>query len=138
MILESIRDYMLQCPYLKDMAPLNVDYLGNEATAYTIDGVPNTPIIREYIDGSKLKQFSFVFGSREFYGPDYAQNIENSGVYENISKWFDRMSEEGNLPRLSDNQTPVRVETVSSGYMFGATADTARYQIQARLVYYEE
>ena len=129
---------MLQCPYLKDMAPLNVDYLGNEATAYTIDGVPNTPTIRKYVDGSKLKQFSFVLGSREFYGPDYAQNIENSGVYENISKWFDKMTEEGNLPRLSDNQTPIRVEAVSSGYMFGATADTARYQIQARLVYYEE
>lgn len=138
MILESIRNFMLQCPYLEEMAPVYVDYLDNEAVSYTIDSIPNTPVIKEYTDGSKLKQFLFVFGSREFYGPDYVQNIENSGVFEKISAWFDDMTENNSLPALSDGKIPIKIETVSSGYVFGTTADTARYQIQARLIYYEE
>lgn len=137
-IIESIREFMLQCPYLKDMVPVNVDYLGTDEIAYTIDGVPSVPVLQKYVDGSSLKQFNFVFGSLEYYGADHVQNIANSKVYENIELWFVKMTHEEKLPNLGDNRTAVFIETVSSGYMFGATADTARYQIQARLVYYEE
>lgn len=76
-IIESIRTFIRTCPLLKD-GRLNVDYLGNKPTEYTIDGVPTSTVIKRYTDGAALKQYAFIFGSREYYGEDTLKNIENS------------------------------------------------------------
>ncbi len=138
MIIDSIRDYMLDCPVLDAYAKLNVDFLGTQPTEYTIDSQPTTSIVKQYVDGSVIKQFVFVFGSREYYGPDVLQNIENSGFYEELSEWFDEQSKIGNLPTLKDGKKAIKIEALTTGYLFDATEDNARYQIQARLIYYED
>lgn len=138
MIIDSIRDYMLNCPVLDAYAKLNVDFLGTQPTEYTIDSQPTTSIVKQYVDGSAIKQFVFAFGSREYYGPDVLQNIENSGFYEELSEWFDEQSKIGNLPTLKDGKKAIKIEALTTGYLFDATEDNARYQIQARLIYYEE
>lgn len=138
MIIDSIRDYMLDCPVLDAYAKLNVDFLGTQPTEYTIDSQPVTSIVKQYVDGSAIKQFVFVFGSREYYGPDVLQNIENSGFYEELSEWFDKQSKTGNLPTLKDGKKAIKIEALTTGYLFDATEDNARYQIQARLIYFEE
>lgn len=138
MIIDSIREYMLACPLLDEFGKINVDYLGVKPTEYTIDSMPTTEIIKSYVDGGKLKQYVFVFGSREYYGPDEIQNIENSGFYEKLSDWFDEQSEKGELPLLEGNKRAVKIEALTTGYLFDASEDNARYQIQARLIYYED
>lgn len=138
MIIDSIRDYMLDCPVLDAYAKLNVDFLGTQPTEYTIDSQPTTSIVKQYVDGSAIKQFVFVFGSREYYGPDVLQNIENSGFYEELSEWFDKQSKIGNLPTLKNGKKAIKIEALTTGYLFDATEDNARYQIQARLIYYED
>ena len=119
-------------------AKLNVDFLGTQPTEYTIDSQPTTSIVKQYVDGSAIKQFVFVFGSREYYGPDVLQNIENSGFYEELSEWFDEQSKTGNLPTLKNGKKAIKIEALTTGYLFDATEDNARYQIQARLIYYED
>lgn len=138
MIIDSIRDYMLNCPVLDAYAKLNVDFLGTQPTEYTIDSQPTTNIVKQYVDGSAIKQFVFVFGSREYYGPDVLQNIENSGFYEELSEWFDKQSKIGNLPALKNGKKAIKIEALTTGYLFDATEDNARYQIQCRLIYFEE
>ncbi len=138
MIIEKIRKYMLGCPLLDEFGKINVDYLGVNPTEYTIDSQPTTETLKEYVDGGKLKQYVFVFGSREYYGPDEIQNIENSGFYEKLSDWFHEQSEKGELPLLDDNKRAIKIEALTTGYLFDATEDNARYQIQARLIYYED
>lgn len=138
MIIDSIRDYMLNCPVLDAYAKLNVDFLGTQPTEYTIDSQPTTSIVKQYVDGSAIKQFVFVFGSREYYGPDVLQNIENSGFYEELSEWFDEQSKTGNLPTLKNGKKAIKIEALTTGYLFDATEDNARYQIQCRLIYYED
>jgi len=138
MIIDSIRTYFLDCPLLENFAKLNVDFLGIDPTEYTIDSQPTSPVIKRYADGGTLKQYIFVFGSREYYGPDTLQNLENSGFYEQFSDWVEQQSNMGNLPKLSGNRRPLFMEVLTTGYLFDASEDNARYQIQCRLVYYED
>ena len=138
MIIEKIREYFLNCPILDEYARLSIDFLGVEPTQYTIEGQPVNPVIQKYVDGGALKQYVFVFGSREYYGADVLQNIENSGFFERFAEWVEEQSEKGNLPELEGNKQAISMEVLTSGYLFSASEDNARYQIQMRLIYYEE
>lgn len=138
MIIEKIREYFLNCPILDEYARLNIDFLGVEPTQYTIEGQPVNPVIQKYVDGGALKQYVFIFGSREYYGADVLQNIENSGFFERFAAWVEEQSEKENLPELEGNKQAISMEVLTSGYLFSASEDNARYQIQMRLIYYEE
>ena len=136
MIIESIRDFMRTSPHLKGKKIVNVDYLGKQIE-YTIDSVPSTSIIERYVDGGKIKQFVFVFASREYYGKEFIINMENQGFYEKMSKWIEQKNDRYELPELTGGKESVRIEVLDSGYLYHADEDTARYQMQLRLVYYE-
>lgn len=130
-IIQCLRDHIMQFPELKDGC-LMVDYLGDKPIEYTVEPVPCDPVYQKYTDGSCIKQFLFIFASREFYGADINQNIENLGFYERFSDWVT----EGELPDL-DERIPVNMDVVTGGYAFDVDANTARYQIQLRLLYEE-
>lgn len=137
MIIDKVREYLMACPILDELSKINVDYLGTDAQEYTIDVVPATAVVKQYVDGGALKQFVFIFGSREYYGSDTLQNITNSGFYESFAKWLAAQTKAGNLPTLEDGLEAQSIEALTSGYLFDTTEDNARYQIQARLIYYE-
>ena len=136
-LIECIRNYILRFPELKD-GYLLVDILGDKPIEYTIETVPCAPVVRKYTDGSCMKQFLFIFASREFFSEDVAQNIENLGFYEKFEDWIKEQNDEGILPNLGDDREPVSIEVLTGGYAFEADTNTARYQIQLRLTYEEE
>lgn len=135
-IVQCVRDFIMKCPFLNE-GKINVDYLGLDVTEYSIDAVPAETVIKKYIDGSSERQFLFNFASIEYYGADVIQNIDNSGFYERFAKWLDDMSSNGELPEMPEGTKPIKIEALSSGYMFDSNTDTARYQIQCRLLYYQ-
>ena len=137
-IIESIRDFIAGCPLLKNGVLLNVDRLGATEIEYTVDGEITSPILRQYTDGSSLRQFEFVFASREKYGVDTLQNIANSGFYENFARWIETQSNTGNLPELGKYRVPQYIEVQSEGYVFDSDDSTARYQIPLKFVYYQD
>lgn len=98
-VLEGITEYFLQCPLLKD-GVFRVDALGTDPVEYTIETGIFDPVIQRYVDGSSERQYQFQFGSREFYGMDRIQNIENSTFYEEFADWVEMKSNEGELPEL--------------------------------------
>ena len=136
-IVECIRNYILRFPELKD-GYLLVGILGDKPIEYTIETVPCEPVIRKYTDGSCMKQFLFIFASREFFSKDVAQNIENLGFYEKFEEWIKEQNDEGILPDLGEGREPVSIEVLTGGYAFEADTNTAQYQIQLRLTYEEE
>lgn len=136
-LIECIRNYILRFPELKD-GYLLVDILGDKPIEYTIETVPCAPVVRKYTDGSCMKQFLFIFASREFFSEDVAQNIENLGFYEKFEDWIKEQNDEGILPDLGDDREPVSIEVLTGGYAFEADTNTTRYQIQLRLTYEEE
>lgn len=138
MIIKKLREYILQCPYLDEVGQVNVDYLGTNAVEYTIDKIPSDTVIERYVDGGAKKQYLFVFGSMEYYGAGVLQNMNNNGFYEKVESWFEEQSRRMNLPDLGEGKEALGIEILSSAYLFYADEDKARYQIQARLIYYED
>lgn len=135
-IIECIRSYIMEFPELKDGCFL-VDFLGNQPIEYVVETVPCDPVFKKYTDGSCMKQFLFVFASREFYSEDVSRCLENNMFYERFEDWITERNFSGILPNLDDNRCPVSVEVLTGGYAFDTDTNTARYQIQLRLLYEE-
>ncbi len=140
-ILESLRKYIKTYPGLKefeDTVKVNVDKLEKDATVYSIDETVCNPIIKPYVDGSSERQFLFVFASREFYGQDVFQNIDNIGFYDKLSEWLEDNTRRGILPQLEEGKQALSIKAISNGYAFNTDETLARYQIQIQLKYYQK
>ena len=139
MIIKALRDYISQCPYLYEFNKgINIDYLDNNSTMYSIEEVPCEPIIKRYINGDTKRQYDFIFASRESYGADVFQNIENSGFYEDFSSWIEEESSKGNLPSLEGDRESLEIRVSTTGYAFQTDDNSARYQIQLKLIYFQK
>ena len=135
-LIDSIRTFISSCPFMQDWR-VNVDYLG-DAMEYSIDPLPCDPIIQRYTDGGTKKQYQFAFTSKEEYDQDARINIENSGFYEQFAEWLESRSFAGELPDLETGKSPVRIETMNSGYLYDVDGENARYRIECRLIYTQE
>lgn len=136
-IIESIREFMMKCPELKD-GYFRVDALGNRPTEYTIESMACEPWIERYVNGGGTKQYLFSLSSREYYSAGSMQNVENLAFYEGLCEWIEECNASGELPELGDGMTSEEVEIVSTGYLYSTDGKTARYQVQLRLVYEKE
>lgn len=98
-MIEAIKEFIAKCPLLKD-GKINVDYLGNEVSDYSIEIVPAEVVIQKYLDGSEDRQLVCVFASRASYSEDVIQNILNSKFYEEFSEWIETQNDNGILPEI--------------------------------------
>ena len=139
-IIESVKNFILTCPHLVELAAVNVDFLPESPDTYSIEEVPTNSVLQTYLDGSQERQFVFVFASRFYYSDETRNNIENSGFYEDFSDWLDEQTNKGNFPVMRDGLSASKIEAMSSGYLFDVSGDlsNARYQIQCRLIYDKE
>lgn len=133
-IIESLRAYFMTYPDLPEGA-VGIDFLGAEPTQFTLEPVPCEPVYRQYTDGGCLRQFLFVFASRSYYGADVALCAENQALFESLAEWVRTQDLAGVLPDLGEGRQSVSLDVLSTGYAFSEDADTARYQMQLRLVY---
>lgn len=139
MIVDSIRDFIKKCPYLNEFRKgIGVDNLGEDATCYMIESVPCEPILKKYANGDTQRQYLFVFASRESYGQDVMQNLENINFYEKFAGWLETQYLNGVLPVMEDGQEAIKIEAITTGCAFDTDVDKAKYQIQCRFKYYQK
>lgn len=141
MIIKALRDYIRTCPHLdtfNNAIRVNVNYLEPEADTYSIEEVPIEPIVKKYVNGDGIRQYAFIFTSREPYGIDVLQNIDNSGFYEKFADWIENQNDNERLPLLDNGLEPLEIKVTSTGYAFAVTEDTAQFQIQLRLKYFKK
>ena len=141
MIIDSIRNYIKQCPSLEKFngaVRVNVNYLDDNSTTYSLEEVPSNPLIKTYLDGSSINKFDFVFCSREPYGSDVLQNIDNSGFYEEFSDWIYENNLKRIFPNLGENLEVLEIKTTSTGYAIAVDNDTGRYQISLSIKYFKK
>ena len=130
-LIDYIRSLLRTCPLLENER-INVDFLDAENGSYSVNTSPAAPIVKRFIDGSSIRQYVFTFSSAELYGEEIRQNLENAGFWEDFMEWI----ESATLPQsLETGQEPQKIEVLSSGYAFMTDADSARYQIECRLLY---
>lgn len=138
MIIKALRDYIRTCPHLdtfNNAIKVNVNYLEPNADTYSIEEVPISPIVKKYTNGDSIRQYAFIFTSREPYGVDVLQNIDNSGFYEKFADWIENQDDNEIFPLLDNGLEPLEIKVTSTGYAFAVTEDTAQFQIQLRLKY---
>ena len=139
-IIESVKNFILTCPHLDELARVNVDFLPERADTYSIEEVPSQTVIRRYLDGSSERQFLFVFAARLSYSDEIRNNIDNSGFFEDFENWLEDCTKKEIFPQMKEGLTPSKIEAISSGYLFDISGDLtkSRYQIQCRLIYDKE
>lgn len=138
-IIESILDYLSECPVLAGMHALLVDFQGDEVSDISLEPNPSETIVNRYIDGSTDRQFQFVISARFDYSEEREITINNSGFFEELQDWFEIQTEDENLPVLESNKKATSIEALSSGYLYEVDPNLreARYQIQC-VLYYEQ
>lgn len=137
MIIAAIRDFIKDCPYLDEFyRGVNINYL-DEHSSYSIEETPTEPMVKKYVDGSSIRKLDFIFTSRESYGADVLQNIENSGFYEKFSEWIESNAIKGKLPILENGKESRNLQVLTSGYALATDVDKAQYAIQLRLLYFQ-
>ena len=138
MIIESIRNFIrtMECLEMFNNAiRVNVNYLDANVDAYSIEEMPIEPVLKQYINGDSIRQYAFIFTSREPYGSDVLQNIDNSGFYEKFADEIETKNNNEEFPLTDSNIEVMEIKVTSTGYAFAVSEDTAQYQIQLRLKY---
>ena len=135
-MVDKLRDYFIEHTTLEEgFKSILADFLGDDATDYTIETLPIEPILRQYADGSYLGQLTFQFGSREFYDDSDTQNIDNLGFYERFQKEIEYNNNNGILPEIEGIQS---IECLSNGTIQDIENKTAKYIIQMRITYFRD
>lgn len=135
-IIDEVREYMAKCPYLKEYAELNIEYLADKVNTYSInENAGYNPIISEDIIGNQDRQFLFTFDSKLIWNEDIQNNIDNSKSYENIRNWLETNNKNEIFP---DIKGIYEIGATTNGYIFATNADEAIYRIQCYLKYYKE
>ena len=138
-IIESIRNYIgnLNCMSTFTGA-INANFLDGEIDSFSIEEIPCEPVLKPYLDGSTKRQFQFAFCSREPYGAEIIQQIENSGFYEDFANEIESKNNQGILPIGDSNIEPLELKVTSSAYVVATEEDTAMYQINLNFKYYKK
>jgi len=112
-----------------------VDFLGEEATTYSIEPIPTEQVSRPYTDGGSLNEFVFQFGSREFYDESLTQNIDNLDFYERFSKEIEENNDKRILPDIDGIQG---IYCKNNGTIQDIQNGTAKYGIQMSITYLKD
>ncbi len=132
-MLDAIKKFIKKCPLLKG-GKVNVNYLSEKPMHYSVEAVPCRPVIKEYVDGGSMRQYIFVFASRELYDGEEIENIKSAEFYDDFSAWLEECSANKNLPEIKGVKS-LRLEVLSSGYVYDTDERFARFQMQCRLIY---
>lgn len=135
---DQIWAYFRECEWIDKAKRLGFNALGPEVAEFSVEDEPESPILAKYMDGSTLRSKTFVLASRQEYGLDARLNIEKSGFFEKIRKWIEKQDKAKNYPVLEDGCTVNKIEALTDGYLYTSEKDSARYQIQLRIIYFEK
>lgn len=137
-ILGSVRAFIDECPFLDEFrTAVNVNFLDEDEKSYMIEPSVTQPITKKYTDGSSVRQFNFIFASREYFGRDVLENIDIDTFYEHFSEWLEECSKEKKLPVMEDGKQARKIKATTNGYLYNADETKAQYQIQCQLIYYQ-
>ena len=134
-IADAVRTWLRECPLIGENDQFNINYLDGEPVSYTLDEGAGSSTIKRYMDGTERKVRAFALASTTEYGPDFLQQVANSGFWDQLVTWIEQRNHAHCLPQLPDGMTAAKIEVSSAQYLYRAGATTARYQIQLRLEY---
>ena len=137
-IIEAIREYIGNLSCMSTFAnAINVNYLSDDDDSFSIEEVPCNPVIKKYVDGSSIRQYQFIFTSKEPYSEEILQNIDNSTFYEDFANEIEKKNNNSIFPPIGEGLKAKSIEVISNPYCVRVTEDKAIYQINLNLKYYK-
>lgn len=139
--IDSIIDYLKQCPEFEENLKVNINYLGNKIEDYCLEAVPAERTVKRFIDGEKEKQKIFVFASRKTYSQDEIENMENYDFFEKIAEWIELQNDNEHFPdivNINNIQEIESIEILDSPYISAISETEARYQTEIKITYIQE
>lgn len=133
----ALRAWLRQCPEIQAARAFGADYLADEAS-YSLDMTPSALRYRENILGEMVlretQEQNFVFASRDPYGDDFQQNLENLAFFQAVSAWIIEQNNARDFPAWEGGEVTAIVPTLTAYPMTMGSA-FARYQIQIKVTY---
>ena len=114
---------------------INANMLSNEPNNYSLDKIPTSSTVEEWITGSRICRDVYSFRSRVGYSQDTINNLINVGFFEIFEKLISSNNEKGILPDIEGIQS---IQCLNCGSMNNANTNTAEFDIQLQIEYKEE
>lgn len=138
MFIDALKEYFeSKCP-LTEGRRFNINCLDSKVHSCTLEPSHSDITVKKYADGGSLRQYEFIFATREYFDIDVRQNTESALFYEEFAKWIEDQNEKGDMPVLAEGFSAVCFEVCGTGYLYKIDDSKARYQIQLRLIYEKE
>ncbi len=139
-VASKVKEFIETCPFLREFEQatfpvVHLDVLEDDATMYSIEGTPAEPIVKQYADGSSVRQYVFSLCSRELYGT--VENEATAEFYEKFSDWLDDCTREGILPELSGQLQSKSIRATTGGYLYDNEGTSCQYRIQCQFIYFK-
>ena len=130
-VLDATRKWLRdQCPLIDKTDKFNANYLGSQATEYTLCTAGETH--REDILGIDHATYKLTFVAQLPYGAAVPGNIAAADFFARLTAWLRGAERAHNYPDLAGYEV-LRIETANAGMPTGADANAARYQLQLTL-----
>ena len=114
---------------------INANMLSNEPNNYSLDKIPTSSTVEEWITGTKVCRDVYSFRSRVGYSQDTIENLINVGFFEIFEKLISSNNEKGILPNIEGIQS---IQCLNCGSMNNANTNTAEFDIQLQIEYKED
>lgn len=114
---------------------INANMLSNEPNNYSLDKIPTSSTVEEWITGTKICRDVYSFRSRVGYSQDTIENLINVGFFEIFEKLISSNNEKGILPDIEGIQS---MQCLNCGSMNNANTNTAEFDIQIQITYKED
>ena len=114
---------------------INANMLSNEPNNYSLDKIPTSSTVEEWITGTKVCRDVYSFRSRVGYSQDTIENLINVGFFEIFEKLISSNNEKGILPEVEGIQS---IQCLNCGSMNNANTNTAEFDIQIQITYKED
>ena len=114
---------------------INANMLSNKPNNYSLDKIPTSSTVEEWITGTKIYRDVYSFRSRVGYSQDTIENLINVGFFEIFEKLISSNNEKGILPDIEGIQS---IQCLNCGSMNNANTNTAEFDIQIQITYKED
>ena len=135
---DELRKWFRTCPVIQKSKRFRIDYLAEDPTEYAIIAVPSSLSYHENIMGEEVPDEiqiqNFIFASKENYGADTQQNLDNLAFYQGVVDWILEQNSIRNFPAWQGGVIKSIVPTLTV-YTAQVEVSAAKYQIQIRITY---
>lgn len=114
---------------------INANMLSNKIDDYSLDKIPTSIEVENWIIGGGIHRDVYSFRSRKSYSTDTIVNLKNVGFFEQFENAIKTNNDEGNLPDIENIES---IECLNCATMNSTDGKQSVFDIQIQITYREE